>query len=133
MSELKLEAKEGIDQQTINSVKSLGESYKYGFTTDIDMEYAPKGLSEEIVKLISKKNDEPEWMLNWRLEAYKRWVKMDEPNWPMLNYKGMTALNKARETIRNIKSDGLVAGVKKTFNKPKVEKPSISDNISSAI
>ena len=87
MSELKLEAKEGIDQQTINSVKSLGESYKYGFTTDIDMEYAPKGLSEEIVKLISKKNDEPEWMLNWRVEAYKRWVKMDEPNWPMLNYK----------------------------------------------
>ena len=64
MSELKLEAKEGIDQQTINSVKSLGESYKYGFTTDIDMEYAPKGLSEEIVKLISKKNDEPDWMLN---------------------------------------------------------------------
>ena len=89
MSELKLEAKEGIDQQTINSVKSLGESYKYGFTTDIDMEYAPKGLSEEIVKLISKKNNEPDWMLNWRLEAYKRWVKMDEPNWPMLNYKGI--------------------------------------------
>ena len=89
MSEIKLEAKVGIDQQTINSVKSLGESYKYGFTTDIDMEYAPKGLSEEIVKLISKKNDEPDWMLNWRLEAYKRWVKMDEPNWPMLNYKGI--------------------------------------------
>ena len=89
MSELKLEAKEGIDQETINSVKSFGESYKYGFTTDIDMEYAPKGLSEEIVKLISKKNDEPDWMLNWRLEAYKRWVKMDEPNWPMLNYKGI--------------------------------------------
>ena len=89
MSELKLEAKEGIDQETINSVKSLGESYKYGFTTDIEMEYAPKGLSEEIIKLISKKNDEPDWMLNWRLEAYKRWVKMDEPNWPMLNYKGI--------------------------------------------
>ena len=89
MSELKLEAKESIDQETINSVKSLGESYKYGFTTDIDMEYAPKGLSEEIVKLISKKNDEPDWMLNWRLEAYKRWVKMDEPNWPMLSYKGI--------------------------------------------
>ena len=89
MSELKLEAKEGIDQETINSVKSLGESYKYGFTTDIEMEYAPKGLSEEIIKLTSKKNDEPDWMLNWRLEAYKRWVKMDEPNWPMLNYKGI--------------------------------------------
>ena len=89
MSDLKLEAKEDIDKETINSVKSLGENYKYGFTTDIDMEYAPKGVSEEIVKLISKKNDEPDWMLNWRLEAYKRWVKMDEPNWPMLNYKGI--------------------------------------------
>ena len=64
MSELKLEAKDVIDQETINTVKSLGESYKYGFTTDIDMEYAPKGLSEEIVKLISKKNDEPDWMLS---------------------------------------------------------------------
>ena len=55
MSEIKLEAKEGIDQDTIKSVKLLGEKYKYGFSTDIDMDYAPKGLSEEIVKLISKK------------------------------------------------------------------------------
>ena len=56
MSEIKLEAKEGIDQDTIESVKLLGEKYKYGFSTDIDMDYAPKGLSEEIVKLISEKN-----------------------------------------------------------------------------
>ena len=55
MSEIKLEAKEGIDQDTIKSVKLLGEKYKYGFSTDIDMDYAPKGLSEEIVKLISEK------------------------------------------------------------------------------
>jgi Fe-S cluster assembly protein SufB len=68
-------------------VKLLGEKYKYGFTTDIDMEYAPKGLSEKIVKLISEKNSEPTWMLNWRLEAYRRWIKMDEPDWPMLSYK----------------------------------------------
>ena len=87
MSEIKLEAKEGIDQDTIKSVKLLGEKYMYGFSTDIDMDYAPKGLSEEIVKLISEKNSEPIWMLNWRLEAYRRWIKMSEPNWPMLRYK----------------------------------------------
>ena len=89
MSEIKLEAKEGIDQDTIESVKLLGEKYKYGFSTDIDMDYAPKGLSEEIVKLISEKNSEPIWMLNWRLEAYRRWIKMSEPNWPMLRYKSI--------------------------------------------
>ena len=89
MSELKLEAKEGIDKDTINSVKSLGEKYKYGFSTDIDMDYAPKGLSEKIVKLISEKNSEPDWMLKWRLEAYKRWINMDEPDWPMLKYKAI--------------------------------------------
>ncbi|MFL2801771.1 MAG: Fe-S cluster assembly protein SufB [Paracoccaceae bacterium] len=87
MTDLKLEAKEGIDQDTIDSVKLLGEKYKYGFTTDIDMDYAPKGLSEDIVKLISKKNSEPTWMLDWRLESYRRWLKMDEPDWPMLSYK----------------------------------------------
>ena len=56
MTEIKLEAKEGIDQDTIESVKLLGEKYKYGFSTDIDMDYAPKGLSEEIVKLILLSN-----------------------------------------------------------------------------
>ncbi len=86
MSEIKLEAKEGIDQDTIDSVKSLSEKYKYGFTTDVDMDYAPRGLSEAIVKLISEKNSEPEWMLQWRLDSYKRWIKMKEPDWPMLEY-----------------------------------------------
>ena len=78
MSEIKLEAKEGIDQDTIKSVKLLGEKYKYGFSTDIDMDYAPKGLSEEIVKLISEKTQN-QLMLNWRLEAYRRWIKMSDP------------------------------------------------------
>ena len=86
MTEVKLQAKEGIDQKTIDSVKALGEQYKYGFTTNIDMDFAPKGLSEDIVKLISEKNSEPKWMLDWRLEAFKRWTKMQEPDWPMLKY-----------------------------------------------
>ena len=86
MTELKIKAKEGIDKDTINSVQSLGEKYKYGFTTKVDMDYAPKGLSEDIIKLISKKNSEPKWMLDWRIEAYRRWIQMSEPDWPMLKY-----------------------------------------------
>ena len=86
MQENNLDVKEGIDQDTVDSVKALGKKYKYGFSTKVDMDYAPKGISEEIVKLISRKNLEPEWMLTWRLEAYRRWTKMSEPNWPMLKY-----------------------------------------------
>ena len=87
MSNVYTEAKKGIDPGTIDSVNSLKEDYKYGFSTEIEMDYAPKGISEEIVKLISKKNLEPEWMLTWRLEAYQRWTKMFEPDWPMLKYE----------------------------------------------
>jgi Fe-S cluster assembly protein SufB len=64
----------------------MSGSYKYGWSTDIEMDFAPKGVSEEIVRLISHKNNEPEWMLEWRLAAYRRWVQMEEPHWAMLNY-----------------------------------------------
>ena len=53
------QVKEGVDQDTVDAVKSLGGAYKYGWNTDIEMEYAPKGLSEDIVRLISEKNNEP--------------------------------------------------------------------------
>ena len=78
--------KEGVDADTVDAVKTVGEKYKYGFNTDIEMEYAPKGVSEDIVRLISAKNEEPEWMLDWRLDAYRRWVKMTEPSWAMVHY-----------------------------------------------
>ena len=61
--------KEGVDQETVDAVREVGGAYKYGWATDIEMDYAPKGLSPDIVKLISEKNDEPEWMLEWRLAA----------------------------------------------------------------
>ena len=63
-----LQVKDGVDQETIDAVKEVS-TYKYGWDTDIEMEYAPKGVNEDIVKLISEKNLEPEWMTNWRLEA----------------------------------------------------------------
>ena len=80
-----LEVRDGVDRETIETVAAMG-AYKYGWATDIEMDYAPKGLSEDIVRLISSKNGEPEWLLEWRLAAYKRWLGMEEPHWAMLNY-----------------------------------------------
>ena len=75
------------DIDTIDLVKDIDvDKYKYGFTTDIESEKAPKGLNEDIVRFISKKKGEPDWMLDWRLGAYRRWVTMDEPNWAHVHY-----------------------------------------------
>ena len=63
------------------------QEYQYGFTTDIDSETFPVGLNEDIVKSISKKKNEPEWMTQWRLEAYSAWKEMEEPNWHNVKYK----------------------------------------------
>jgi Fe-S cluster assembly protein SufB len=61
--------------------------YKYGFTTDIEADTAPPGLSEDIIRFISAKKAEPEWLLDWRLKAYRRWAEMQEPHWAHLHYK----------------------------------------------
>jgi Fe-S cluster assembly protein SufB len=74
-----------IDAKTIETAKAL-ETYKYGFTTDIESEKAPKGLDEETVRFISAKKGEPPWMLDWRLKAFARWKTMDEPKWAMVKY-----------------------------------------------
>ena len=62
------------------------KEYKYGFYTDIESETFAKGLSEDVVRAISKKKNEPEWMTNWRLEAYRVWEKMEEPEWANVHY-----------------------------------------------
>ena len=73
--------------ETREKVAELGDKYKYGFVTDIEMERAPKGLSEDTVKYISAKKGEPEWMLEWRLSAFERWKEMREPNWARVHYQ----------------------------------------------
>jgi len=74
-------------QDTVERVRRLDvDQYKYGFVTDIESDKAPKGLSEDIVRFISAKKDEPEWMLAWRLDAYRRWLTMREPLWARVNY-----------------------------------------------
>jgi len=73
-------------QETREQVAEITGEYKYGFVTDVEMDMAPKGLSEDIVRFISAKKEEPEWLLNWRLKAYRAWLKMDEPDWAKVNY-----------------------------------------------
>ena len=60
--------------------------YKYGFVTDIESDKAPKGLNEDIIRLLSSKKNEPEWLLEWRLKAFHQWQKMTEPKWAHVNY-----------------------------------------------
>ena len=64
-------------QETIDKVKEVSSTYKYGFVTDLEAEKAPLGLSEDIVKFISHKKKEPKWLLEWRLKAYKKWFSME--------------------------------------------------------
>jgi Fe-S cluster assembly protein SufB len=74
-------------QETVEQVRRIDvDQYKYGFVTDIESDKAPKGLSEDTVRFISAKKNEPEWMLAWRLEAYKRWLTMREPTWARVEY-----------------------------------------------
>lgn len=73
-------------KETIQQVEELARKYDAGFETDIEMEFAPKGLSEDIVRLISAKKEEPEWLLEWRLKAYEHWLNMPEPDWAKVNH-----------------------------------------------
>ncbi|MDD7908867.1 MULTISPECIES: Fe-S cluster assembly protein SufB [Pseudovibrio] len=97
-------------QETIDQVKAIDvDQYKYGFVTDIESELAPKGLNEDIIRFISAKKEEPEWMLNWRLEAFKRWQTMKEPSWARVNYPPVEfqelhyyAAPKAKEGLKSL-------------------------------
>ena len=74
-------------QNTIDTVRSItGGPYKYGFVTDIEADTAPKGLSEDIIRFISAKKQEPEWLLAWRLKAYQHWLTMPEPKWAKVEH-----------------------------------------------
>ena len=66
--------------------KTIKEKYKFGFVTDVDQDTIPPGLSEEVICIISSKKNEPKWLLDWRLKAYKKWIEMKEPNWAKVDY-----------------------------------------------
>jgi Fe-S cluster assembly protein SufB len=82
-------------QETVARVREIDvDKYKYGFFTDIESVKAPKGLNEDTVRFISAKKGEPDWLLEWRLEAYRRWLTMQEPTWanvvhPKIDFQGL--------------------------------------------
>jgi Fe-S cluster assembly protein SufB len=66
--------------------KTIAKEYPYGFSTAIATDVIPKGLNEQVIRLLSAKKEEPEWMLEWRLKAYRHWLTMEEPKWPNVHY-----------------------------------------------
>ncbi|HLE31766.1 MAG TPA: Fe-S cluster assembly protein SufB, partial [Bacteroidota bacterium] len=73
-----------------NAIEQLAnKEYKWGFITDIESDTAPKGLNEEIIRFISLKKNEPEWLLEWRLKAFRHWLTMKEPRWPNVRYEAI--------------------------------------------
>jgi Fe-S cluster assembly protein SufB len=96
--------------------------YKYGFVTEIESDDAPKGLSEDIVRFISAKKNEPEWMLEWRLKAYRHWLTMEEPKWPNVDYPPIDyqdiiyySAPKQKKTVESL--DDIDPELRKTFEK----------------
>ncbi|HCO54551.1 MAG TPA: Fe-S cluster assembly protein SufB, partial [Pelagibacterium sp.] len=76
-----------MDRDTVDQVLALDvDKYKYGFETIIESDKSPKGLNEDTVRFISAKKNEPEWMLEWRLEAFRRWLTLEEPTWARVSY-----------------------------------------------
>ena len=73
-----------MNNDTINN--QLDKRYEFGFTTNIEQDTLPPGLNEDVIKIISNKKNEPEWLLNWRLNSFKKWKKMTEPKWAKINY-----------------------------------------------
>lgn len=103
--------------------KHISSDYKYGFTSDIDMDTAPMGLSEDIVRFISKKKNEPEWMLEWRLKAYRHWIKMEEPHYwahleyPKINYQNIIFYAAPKQKKELASLDEVDPELLKTFEK----------------
>src|SRR6266700_4046543 len=82
------------------------QEYKYGFYTDVEADSAPPGLNEDIVRLISKKKNEPEFMLAWRLKAYRHWLTMKEPTWPHVHYSPIEYQKSVYYSAPKKKGDG---------------------------
>jgi Fe-S cluster assembly protein SufB len=96
--------------------------YKYGFVSDIEQETIPKGLNEEVIRLISSKKNEPEWLLEYRLTAYKNWQRMKMPQWahlkiPEINYQDIIYYSAPKQKVALDSLDEVDPELRKTFDK----------------
>ena len=104
-------------------IEQLAEQeYKYGFVTDIEQDIAPKGLNEDVIRMISEKKNDPQWLLDWRLKAYKHWLTMDVPKWPNITYPEIDfndiiyyAAPKIKEKAKSL--DDIDPELRKTYDK----------------
>src|SRR5262245_4790338 len=108
------------DKPTIQDLAA--KEYQYGFSTAVEMETIPKGLNEDIVRLISSKKEEPAWLLEWRLKAFRHWLTMKEPTWanvkyPTIDYQDLYyyAAPKKKETLKSL--DDVDPEIRKTYEK----------------
>ncbi len=102
--------------------QTVASEYKYGFVTDIETDVVPKGLDEDVIRLISVKKNEPEWMLNWRLKAYHHWLKMEEPEWanvkyPTINFQDIIFYAAPKKKVKVNGLDEVDPELLKTFDK----------------
>jgi Fe-S cluster assembly protein SufB len=105
------------------SVQTLvNQPYKYGFVTDIESDQIPAGLSEDVVRLISAKKEEPQFMLDFRLKAYRQWLKMDEPQWahvhyPAIDYQNIVYYSAPKQQVKKSSLDEVDPALLETFEK----------------
>ena len=110
--------------QFMNTEEKLKQEYKYGFETEIEMEEFPKGLNEDIIKLISSKKNEPKWLLDYRLKAYKHWLTLEHPTWqyskiPPIDFQDLYYYAKPKsEKAAPASLDELDPELLETFEKP---------------
>ncbi len=108
---------------TTEQIKELANTeYKYGFVTEVEQDIAPKGLNEDIVRLISSKKEEPAWLLEWRLKAFRAWLKMEEPKWPNvkygpIDYQGISYYAAPKEKKKLASLDEVDPEIRATFDK----------------
>ena len=96
--------------------------YKYGFVTDVETEMIPKGLNEDVIRMISKKKEEPDWMLEFRLNAFRHWQKMEMPTWahltiPEINYQDIIYYAAPKRKAASGSLDEIDPELKATFDK----------------
>ena len=110
-------------QETVEHVRRIDvDQYKYGFETEIESEKAPKGLSEDIIRFISAKKNEPQWMLEWRLKAYRHWCNMTIPHWanvkyPPIDFQDIIYYSAPKQKVTPKSLDEIDPELRRTFEK----------------
>src|SRR5438270_7225974 len=114
--------KKVVDEGRSTIEQAVLSDYKYGFVTEIEADEAPRGLTEDTIRFISAKKNEPAWMLDWRLKAFRQWQKMEEPRWanvkfPPINYQDIIYYSAPRQKVKAGSLDEIDPELRRTFEK----------------